>query len=139
MKKISIFVILLVIIGAIFYFWPDKNTTPIEDTTADGPYRWTLTFEFSEDESKDIKMEWEERLSLATITEKIAGGKAWDFDSQDYGDMGVLITQIKDKKNGDDQKYWQFFVDGEQPQISADKYFPEGGTHIDWKFMESEF
>ena len=47
--------------------------------------------------------------------------------------------QIKDKKNGQDQKYWQYFVAGEQPQISIDKYFPANNTYIEWKFIKSEF
>jgi hypothetical protein len=53
--------------------------------------------------------------------------------------MGVLLSQIKDKKNGQDQKYWQYFVAGEQPQISIDKYFPANNAYIEWKFIKSEF
>ena len=53
--------------------------------------------------------------------------------------MGILITQIRDKENGQDQKYWQYFVNNEQAQISVDKYFPNNGENIEWKFIESEF
>ncbi|MFA6307366.1 MAG: DUF4430 domain-containing protein [Patescibacteria group bacterium] len=163
MKKLAIFIILILIIGAIFYFW-EKNSfkndwehnpkIPQEEkknNLGQPPYEtytyWTLSFQFSESEIVDnIKFEMKKSIyddisvksPLSLITEAVAKQQNWDFEYEDYGSMGILVTKIRDKKNGQDQKYWQFFVDGEQPQISVDKYFPQSDTKIQWKFIESE-
>lgn len=135
MKKTFIFIILLLAIGFIFYFWQQNNQPPVVSTTQN----WKVSFQFSESESIDINFSNEEALSLAKITELISQQEAWDYKFDDYGEMGILLSQIKDKKNGQDQKYWQYFVAGEQPQISIDKYFPADNTHVEWKFAKSEF
>ena len=138
MKKLSILVILIVIIGAIFYFWPEKpvaNTTP----NVNQPQSIAVSFYFSETEQVSFNIQNPQPLNLSTITQNIAGQEKWAYDFKDYGDMGILVVQIKDKANGQDQKYWQFFADNKQVQVSADKYFPPYGSIIEWKFAESEF
>lgn len=138
MKKISIFIVLLIIISAIFYFW-NKNIAVYNDDIEATPQTWYLSFQFSEDDSISKEFINTEATSLYDITNLIAQAEGWQFESEDYGDMGILVIQIGDKINGQDQKYWQYFVDSEQPQISVDKYMPAGGTLIEWKFIKSEF
>jgi len=137
MKKLSIFIILILIIGAIFYFWLQNRTmyTPIDIKT----YNWHTSFQFSEFEINNINFSNPQSLNLTDITKLISQQENWEYQFTDYGAMGILVTQIKDKINGEDQKYWQFFVADEQPQISADKFFPDNGANIIWKFAESEF
>jgi len=138
MKKLSILVILIVIIGAIFYFW-QKNPTNNLPLNTKQPQNIAVSFYFSETEQTSFNIQNPTPLSLAEITQNITGQEKWAYDFKDYGDMGILVVQIKDKANGQDQKYWQYFVDGEQVQVSVEKYFPPYGSKVEWKFMESEF
>ena len=138
MKKLSIFIILLLILGAIFYSWPKNKENNINSAVALSQ-NWEVSFQFSETDSNNISFSWPNQLSLAKITELISQKESWDYKFEDYDEMGILVSRIKDKKNGSDQKYWQYFIDGQQPQISADKYFPRNDAHIEWKFIKSEF
>ncbi|MBT4516453.1 DUF4430 domain-containing protein [bacterium] len=138
MKKLSIFIILIIAVGAIFYFWQGNiNTRPQNLSSSDN--KITVSFQFSEQDIKQANFEFKTPVNLSTITEFISNQEAWNYQVEDYGDMGILITQIRDKENGQDQKYWQYFVNNEQAQISVDKYFPNNGENIEWKFIESEF
>lgn len=138
MKKLSILITLIIIVGAIFYFWQKRPVENMQPNTAQ-EQNLAVSFYFSENEQVSFNIQNPQPLSLAQITQNIAGQEKWAYDFKDYGEMGVLIVQIKDKANGQDQKYWQYFVSDKQVQISADKYFPPYGSHIEWKFIESEF
>ena len=54
-------------------------------------------------------------------------------------DFGILITAIGDKENGEDGKYWLYYVNGEMPMISADKNEIKAGDKIEFKFEKSPF
>ncbi|MBU1038920.1 DUF4430 domain-containing protein [Patescibacteria group bacterium] len=65
---------------------------------------------------------------------------ALDYDGPDKSVYGAFIKKIGNKANGSDgQKYWQYWVNGLQPQVAADKYQLQGGETILWTFRKSEF
>lgn len=61
------------------------------------------------------------------------------IESQDYADMGILVTAINGVKGGEDNKYWQYWVNNEYAQVAADKQTVKAGDIIMWKFTGSEF
>jgi len=136
MKKVLVLIILIVVIGAIFYFWQKTKMVYVPIDVEN--YSWTVNFQFSDTDNNILELNNQKSLTLSEITETIAQNQGWDYQYKDYGDMGILVTKIKDKENGQDQKYWQYFVAGEQPQISVDKYMPNDKSYIEWKFQESE-
>lgn len=76
--------------------------------------------------------------SLLDLTQAALSGKGLKFDSKDYGEAGVLVTQIGDKVNGTDNKYWQYWVNNEQVQTAANKYIIKPGDTILWAFKKSQ-
>ena len=54
-------------------------------------------------------------------------------------DMGVFIEAIGDKENGEDGKYWLYYVNGEMPLLSADKQLLSSGDKVEFKFETSPF
>jgi len=54
-------------------------------------------------------------------------------------DFGLIIEAIGDKTNGDDNKYWQYYVNDEMPMVSADNYEITIGDRIEFKFESSNF
>ena len=76
---------------------------------------------------------WSLLSSLAQRGERVT------VTSQDYGDMGVLITNINRYKNGDEDKYWQYWVNGEYANVSASKYVVEDRDVMLWKFTSSRY
>jgi hypothetical protein len=53
--------------------------------------------------------------------------------------MGVFIESIDEVKNGTENKYWQYWVNGELPMVAADKYRVKSGDRVEWKFAPSPF
>ena len=76
-----------------------------------------------------------------SVLERLAKsqGEKLKVESQDYGDMGILVTAINGVKGGEDNKYWQYWVNNEYAQVSADKQAVRAGDVIMWKFTGSEF
>jgi len=146
MKKIfSILAFLFLIFIVSFLIWYKDNgfgpgglhDLPNEN---ENQQNYLLSFEFDKDNiiSLEYPYDFSADKNIFELTEALANQQNWIFTFDDYGDMGILISQIGEQKNGQDQKYWQFFVDDKQPQISVEKYYPEPGKTIEWKFIKSE-
>ncbi len=54
-------------------------------------------------------------------------------------DIGILIEVIGDKENGQDGKYWLYYVNGEMPMVSADKRELKPDDKVEFKFEKSTF
>ena len=69
------------------------------------------------------------------ITEKTTKGNNLAFESQTYEGLGALITKIGEKKNGEGDRYWQYWVNQQKPEVGAGAYVPRSGDFIEWKFL----
>ena len=86
----------------------------------------TLAIEFKEGASAfDLLKEGAEKLALAL--------KAKNYD------IGIFIEAIGDKENGQDGKYWLYYVNGEMPMAAADKNPLKIGDRVEFKFEKSSF
>jgi len=71
---------------------------------------------------------------LELLTRLDATNPDLSLATEDYGDMGVLVTAMGGLINGTDGKYWQYQVDGETPMIGADQYELADGKTVLWEF-----
>jgi hypothetical protein len=71
---------------------------------------------------------------LELLTRLDATNSNLSLATEDYGDMGVLVTAMGGLVNGTDGKYWQYQVDGETPMIGADQYELADGKTVLWEF-----
>jgi hypothetical protein len=72
---------------------------------------------------------------LKTVTAQNNLKLGYDVSSS----MGAFVKQIGDKTNGQSNKYWQYWVNGAQPMVAADKFELKGGETVLWTFRKSEF
>ena len=56
---------------------------------------------------------------------------------KEYSGLGVLVENIGKLRNGTDNKYWQYTVNGVMPQIGANKFTLSNGDQIKWSFATS--
>lgn len=54
-------------------------------------------------------------------------------ETRDY-DFGKLVTAIGDRRNGDDGRYWHYYVNGKLATQAADRYLTSDGERIEWRF-----
>jgi len=141
-KNKLIFLTAFVFFGALLilslnknYFYPSNNQAV--NTAANQEI--SLEFSFDKDEVLKLKYPYQKDISVLNITEEIARNKAWEFASKDYGEMGFLITQIKNKTNGENNKYWHYYVNDNLVMISADKHILQPNDTLRWRFEKSEF
>ena len=59
--------------------------------------------------------------------------------TKEYSGLGTLVERIGEKTNGEDNKYWQYTVNGVMPQIGADALELVNGDTLEWHFSESTF
>lgn len=76
---------------------------------------------------------------LDTLSELDTRDANLKLTTKDYGELGVLVTGMAGKANGEDNKYWQYKVNGVIPQIGADKYMLKNSDFVEWYFDVSEF
>lgn len=150
-KKIISFVILMLLILSVAIIWQVQNqkinTTSLNQNTNETQKntpssKVQVNFKFDNDTTFSLQYPYssdsERTLNLLYLTEKLAKEQNWTFATQDYDELGTLVTQIKDKVNGQDQKYWQYKVNQKTPLISANKYILQVGDVVDWEFRISE-
>lgn len=146
-KKIISSILFFILVLVIAFLWQSKSPSPepvisdtiIEENQAAQTQFLTIDFVFDTNDIISLQYSYPETQNLWQITTNIASTNNWDFVWEDYGDMGVLITQIKDKANGQDNKYWQYEVDGQTPMLSVDNFVPQVENNIKWLFQKSEF
>ena len=54
-------------------------------------------------------------------------------------DIGILVESIGDKENGQDGKYWMYYVNGEMPMVASYKNQKKVGDKVEFKFEKSVF
>lgn len=54
-------------------------------------------------------------------------------------DFGVFIESIDGIKNGDEGKYWQYYINDKLGDSAADKKNLEDGDEVEWRFEEVPF
>lgn len=86
----------------------------------------------------DISLE--ENDTVYTVLARLADAHD-DFvvEAIDYGDLGVFINSINGKQSGDDNNYWQFWVNNQYADAAADKYVVKQGDVIFWKFTSNKY
>jgi len=80
-----------------------------------------------------------ENLTVFSLLEELAKRENFKIEFTIYEGMGVLVENIDGARNGTDNKYWQYWLNGELPTIAADKKEIKEGDRVEWKFAPSLF
>lgn len=62
-----------------------------------------------------------------------------DIEYNNNYSYGVFIESIDGIKNGDDGKYWQYYIDDALGNLAADKKILKDGDTVEWRFEEVQF
>ena len=104
------------------------------------PEKITLVIQFTDTQVIEIQnIEPVSGQSVLGLLTEQANQNNLELSAKDYGDLGALVNKIGDKENGQENKYWQYWVNGEQVMVGAGQYKLKDGEDVEWKFVESEF
>ena len=54
-------------------------------------------------------------------------------------DVGIFIETIGDRENGENGKYWMYYINDEMPMVAADKQELNPDDKTEFKFEKSSF
>jgi len=97
-----------------------------------------LMIDNGEESARTFRSSFEEGITAFGLLEEKTKESGLTLATETY-DIGVLIKMIGDKENGQDGKYWMYYVNGEMPMVAADKQEVKSGDKIEFKFEKSPF
>ena len=85
-------------------------------------------------------IELKEEKTVFDLLKKVTGENNLEFSFKEYPGSGVFIESIgrtaNDAKNN---KWWQYWVNGEYAKMGASDFQLENGDFIEWKYIEGQF
>jgi len=144
MKKIIILVILTVIVlglGLILLNGNKKEIEPISvinESAQEAQGKIFLTIDGGQEASQTLGFIFEEGITAFGLLEKASKEQNFILKTKSY-DTGIFIEAIGDVENGQNGKYWMYYVNGEMPMVAADKKELKNGDKVEFKFEKSQF
>jgi hypothetical protein len=133
---IIIVIFLLAIIGwrTVFLYNEAKLKSAVEFEQVEATIKAIVKINFA-----DKQFEYPVTVTQsATILTALQAIKDLPIKVQDYGNLGKLVTSIGDQNNGQDGKYWQYWLNGAYAQIGADQQVIKNNDVIEWKFTNEQ-
>ena len=143
MKKIILFSLILIatlaISGCSILSSP-KQDADLIDSSQSAEIAQTVQFIISTAEGELVNQEsnFQPDLSVYELLKNITQQANLDLQIKEY-DFGILVEAINHKTNGDQDKYWLFYINDEMPMVSVDNYQLKAGDKVEFKFEESTF
>ena len=135
-------VIAIVVVGGLalnFLYGPSSSPPPEKKELKEGvEAKAVLVIDYGQGSSENLEAEFKEGMTAFDLLEEKAKEIGLNLEVKTY-DMGVFIERIGEKKNGDDGKYWLYYLNGEMPMVSADKQALNPGDKVEFKFEKSSF
>jgi hypothetical protein len=89
---------------------------------------WTVSYTSTNTTNvtvSDLLLEWATASNITIETEFFSG-----YDSS-------LITGINGTVNGQNDSYWQFYVNGEYSTLGSNNYYLHENDQVEWRFEKS--
>ncbi len=143
-KVIKIILLTVLMMGILWIgkeYLPSKESWKEVEQKPENNLQEEVTYIIDKGEENGIsyQISISENSTVFSLLEELAERESFDIESTVYPEMGVLVDSINGYKNGIDDKYWQYWVNGDLPMVAADKKEVEGGDKIEWKFAPFPF
>lgn len=131
------FVILIASIFAGTYLFAPKatnNTSPQPHESAAEDQMMTVTISIENKLTNTSVSISAHATALDILTKLSESHQDLALESVAYDGLGTLVTSMYGLKNGENNNYWQYTVNGITPQIGASALVPAEGDSIVWSF-----
>lgn len=98
----------------------------------------TLTINSGEENIQIFESEFKQGTTAFDLLKNKAEETGLILETKVY-DFGTLIETIGDQKNGDEGKYWLYYINNEMPMVAVDKQELNPGDKVEFKFEKSSF
>lgn len=87
---------------------------------------------------KTFEAEFNERITAFDLLKIKAEESNLTLKTKTF-DIGIMVEAIGDKENGQDGKYWLFYINNEMSMEASDKKVLKPGDRVEFKFEKSPF
>lgn len=137
----SVVVIILIILGWTILLNKDKLFTfQKESETPQLETREEVNLVINEGEGSPIiiNSDFKEGMTAFSLLKEKTEELGLSLRTKTY-DIGVLIEAIGNRENGEDGKYWLYYVNDEMPMVAVDKKEIHRGDRVEFRFEKSPF
>lgn len=133
-NKIIIFILLIALAGFSLWFIysPQEQREEAGIEEAGGTVLYIING--GEDGIKTYELEIFQTPTVFSLLEELAEKENLIIESSSYPEMGVFVESIDGLKGGADNKWWQYWINGQLGEIAADKKEVRTGDVIEWRF-----
>ncbi len=147
--KIALIILVILTLGAIYLIKDNYELTQKEidgfirgvGKTTENFSQEKVSYKIDEGNGKIISSELavSKDSTIFSLLEDLSKKENFKIESKEYKGMGILVENIDGIKNGADNKYWQYWVNGELPMVAADKKEVKKNDKVEWKFAPANF
>ncbi len=140
-KNLSLLIILSLVVGfaaGSFINYGRKSEVVQQQKTVSTGFSASLMIDYGNGTLKTFERSLSPNETMLQLLTDAAKESGIGLETKNYGSLGVLVVQIGQMKNGDGEKYWQYWVNNIAPPLGADKYIVQPGDVIEWKFIKSQ-
>lgn len=133
--------IFLILVGSLIFLnkiVPSGSQEKTEIFQAEVKEEVNLVIDYGEEEVDSFQSDFKKGMTVFDLLKEEAEKSGLVLKTKNY-DIGIFIESIGDKKNGQDGKYWLYYINGEMPMVSADKKELKTGDKVEFKFEKSPF
>ena len=98
----------------------------------------TLSINFGQDQIKSFTLGFLPEETVYNLLEKLANQNEINLETKQY-DLGTLIEAIDGIKNGQDNKYWLYYINGQMAPVGVTEQKISPDDKIEFRFEESSF
>lgn len=98
----------------------------------------TISFDFGDDTTKDFVLPIEGEKTVYDLLNALAGENQIQMETQESS-LGILIQAIDGFANGQDNKYWIYYVNGQMAPLGVAEQKLSPDDKIEFKFEANPF
>ncbi len=139
-KKILYIGLIVIFLGAVSFFsfnyFKKDNFGSDKNTAINGVAEKEITYIINKGEKGVNQYQIEEiseKETVFSLLEKLAQKENFELKTKSY-DFGIFINSIDKVENGENNKYWQYWVNDKLGEVAADKKDVKFGDKVEWKF-----
>jgi len=141
--KITIFfslIVLLILLGLVGFIVNQWNPSESKEQEFQEGIEETvsLIIDYGEGQPLLSEAEFREGMTAFDLLVGETSKAVLGLETKTY-DMGVFVEKIGGKKNGEEGKYWLYYLNEEMPMVSSDKQILKVGDKVEFKFEASSF
>lgn len=99
----------------------------------------TYILQFSESEVTEFQnVKLSKNQTVLDLLKQLTSENNITLETKEYENLGTFVSKIGNREDGQDNKHWQYWINGELAQVGAGGYQLSGGERVEWKFAEFE-